>query len=85
MDRNSVEAAIRETVAEAAGLDSAAIDPDADLVDDLHMDSLAVFEVVVDLESRFRLRIPDEVIDQLRSVARISAYVERELNASRHA
>lgn len=85
MERKSIETIVQKTVAEAAGLDISVIDSDADLVDDLHMDSLAVFEVVVDLESRFKLRIPDEVIDQLRSVARISAYIERELNVSRHA
>ncbi len=85
MERKSIEPIVQKTVAEAAGLDISVIDSDADLVDDLHMDSLAVFEVVVDLESRFKLRIPDEVIDQLRSVARISAYIERELNVSRHA
>ncbi|MDI9470867.1 MAG: acyl carrier protein [Bacillota bacterium] len=85
MDQKTVKAIVLQTVADAAGLDSTVINPDADLVDDLHMDSLAVFEVVVDLESRFNLRIPDEVIDQLRSIERITAYIERELDTNSHA
>lgn len=76
--REQIHDIVSRTVAEAAGLDREAVGEDQDLLSDLAMDSLAIFEVVVDLETHYRLRIPDEAIDQLRTIRLIVDYIEAE-------
>lgn len=46
-----------------------AIVPDARIVADLALDSLAVMEVVADLEDRFELSVPGDMLAGLQTVA----------------
>lgn len=70
---------VRETIARAAGLDTHEVNPGSDLLHGLQMDSLAVFEVAVDLEAHYNLAIPDEEIESLTTPGDVVRYIEKRL------
>jgi acyl carrier protein len=49
------------------------------LVADLGIDSLGVMEVVADLEDKFKLRIPDEALREVDTVADVARAIETRL------
>lgn len=53
--------AVLEAVAVASDLPSAAIGPDDDLVDDLHLDELELESLQLILEELFAIEVPDEI------------------------
>ena len=61
------------------------IDPDASLVDDLGVDSAGLFEVILWIEERFGLAVPQEDIQLVNfaSVSAIEGYVKRALAKSK--
>lgn len=80
MTSDSIFEIVVDVVASAATVDPAALDPDADLIRDLDLDSLSLFEIVVDLEEAFDLHISDEVIEGLKTCREIAAHVDQVLN-----
>jgi acyl carrier protein len=55
------------------------------LLTTLNLDSLAVFELAIELEESFELQIPDEDIDKIRTVGEAISYIEiavKEKNAN---
>jgi acyl carrier protein len=61
--------------------------PDVDLIATRGLDSLAILELLAELEARFRIEIPldDLDLDMLRTMARIARFVERCMDATAHA
>ena len=53
------------------------IDENTDILEDLGADSLDVVEMLTVIEETFGLNIPDDDIDELRTVRDICEYVER--------
>lgn len=45
------------------------ISPDDNLINDLNLDSLQMYELVVDLEDVYSIRIPDESLDTVKTVS----------------
>lgn len=76
----SIYEVVTEVVASAALTEPGKIQGDQDLIMDLELDSLAVFEVVVDLEEAFQLQISDDIIDGLHTCNEIAAYIYKEVN-----
>lgn len=64
-----VLAGIKEIVVEVAGIDAGIIAMDKKFTDDLDVDSLSMVEVVVAAEERFGVKIPDESVTDLVTVA----------------
>jgi len=62
-----LEGRVRRVVAERVGVDAELLVADLLLADELALDSLDVTEVVLDLESVFRIRIPDRHVRKLRT------------------
>ena len=48
---------------------------------DLSLDSLSVMEILAEVEDRFGVRMPDETLPELRTVADVQAALERHLAA----
>lgn len=65
---SQVRERIKEIIANVVGLDPATIADDASFVEDLEMDSLSLLEVGVDMDYEFRLGVPEEELQQLRTV-----------------
>jgi acyl carrier protein len=52
------------------------IKPETDLQDDLGADSLDVVDLLMSIEDEFEIEIPDEQIENIRTVADLVNYIE---------
>ena len=43
---------------------------------DLGIDSLEIFEIIMDLEDEFHIEIPNEDVEDIKSIADINKYIE---------
>ncbi len=59
--------------------DPATITESHHLRDDLGLDSVAVIELLFEIEERFKLQIPDQDLPGLSTVGSVAAYVQRRL------
>ena len=59
---------VAETVATIAGVPIDQITGDTEMIRDLNLDSLAMYEIVIDLEEAFDLKISDADLDKIRTV-----------------
>jgi len=51
-----------------------------DLIRDLDMDSLALYELVIELEEHYHLQITDEDIDRIKTMGDIISFIGRKLD-----
>ena len=72
----SVEPKIKKIIEEQLGVDSEKITPEASFLEDLGADSLDIVELVMTMEEKFDLEIPDEDAEKLKTVQDISNYIE---------
>ncbi len=73
----SVEAQVKEIIIEQLGVDEAQVKPEASFIDDLGADSLDTVELVMALEEKFDIEIPDEDAEKIVTVADAIGYVEK--------
>lgn len=59
--------------------DPASITESHHLRDDLGLDSVAIIELLFEIEERFKLQIPDQDLPGLSTVGTVAAYVQRRL------
>jgi acyl carrier protein len=74
---DSLEMKIRTIVAEQLGVTLDEISPDANILDDLGADSLDVVEMVMSLEEAFDIEVPDEEVEEMRTIADIERYITK--------
>jgi acyl carrier protein len=67
---------IKEVVVEQLSVNADEVKEDAKFVEDLGADSLDVVELVMALEEKFDIEIPDEEAEKIQTVADVVAYVE---------
>jgi acyl carrier protein len=67
---------VTTVIAEITGIDPADIVPEANLVDNLYIDSVAKIELVVACQQHFGIYIPDEAITELVTVQSVLDYLE---------
>ncbi|HZJ87402.1 MAG TPA: acyl carrier protein [Erysipelothrix sp.] len=67
---------IKNIVAEILDLEVEEIKDDALIMDDLDADSIAVMEIVMELEDELDVEVPTEDILELNTVGDIVAYIE---------
>ncbi|QIS16932.1 acyl carrier protein [Nocardia arthritidis] len=75
--QEEIVAAIGEIVEEVTGIDAADVTIEKSFVEDLDIDSLSLVEIAVQLEDKYGMRVPDEDMASLRTVADAVAYVQR--------
>ena len=68
---------IIEIIADQLQLDREQISENTDIVDDLGADSLDIVEILMGLEDRFLIEIPDEDVEGMRTPGDIAAYIEK--------
>ena len=56
------------------------ITPDTDILDDLGADSLDVVELLMTIEDKFGITVPDDEVQNLRTIAKMSEYIEANNN-----
>ena len=79
---DGLEAKIRSIMAERLGVESDAVTPDANILDDLGADSLDVVELVMSLEEEFNIEVPDEEVEEMRTVSDVERYVIKAVGAA---
>lgn len=67
---------IRELLAEQLDIDEEKITMDSDILEDFEADSLDVVDMVMTLEDEFGVEIPDEDIENFRTVGDVVRFVD---------
>ncbi len=66
-----------KTISDVSGHSAIDINGQTELFVDLSLDSLALFEIVIELEESFDIRISDEDVDKIKTIDDIVNYIER--------
>lgn len=74
---SDLELRIQGIVADQLGVEPKEVTTDASILDDLGADSLDVVELVMTLEEAFDIEVPDEVVEQMRTIGDVQRYVEK--------
>jgi acyl carrier protein len=74
---NSVAGRVNHIVVERLGVEGAALVPEANLLDDLGADSLDVVELVMAIEAEFGIAVPDEDVENIRTIGDIVGYLAK--------
>lgn len=67
---------VKSVIVEQLGVDEAEVTMEANFSDDLGVDSLEIFEIVMSLEEAFEIEIPNEDIENIKDVKGIVKYIE---------
>lgn len=65
-----------EILADQLSVDPSIINEDSNLVDDLDADSLAVIDLIMCIEDEFNVEVPDEEVENLKTVGAIVQFIE---------
>ena len=72
-----IRADLAEIVNEVAGIPTEDVQLDKSFVDDLDVDSLSMVEVVVAAEEKFGVKIPDDEVQNLKTVGDAVSYISK--------
>lgn len=67
---------VKKILCDQLDLDEEPVTEDSEVIDDLGADSLDIVDLVMTLEEEFDTEIPDEDIENLRTVGDIVKYIE---------
>ncbi len=81
MDVAEIRAKIKEVISNVTNIDPEEIADDASFIDDLQLDSLSLLEIGVDVDYEFQLGVPEERLQELRTVQDAVNLVLEQLNA----
>jgi acyl carrier protein len=73
---DNVEERVRKIIVEQLEVSLDRVKPEASFADDLKADSLAVVELVLALEETFKLEIPDEDTEKIKTVGDAINYIK---------
>jgi acyl carrier protein len=73
---DNVEVRVKEIIAQQLEVQPADVRPTASFTEDLKADSLAVVELVLALEEAFKIDIPDEDTEQIKTVQDAIDYIK---------
>lgn len=67
---------VKEIVADQLDVDPADVAADKSFTEDFQADSLAIVELVLALEEKFDVKIPDDEVDKIKTVGDAVKYIE---------
>ena len=67
---------IREIICDQLDLEEDKVTMDSDIMEDFEADSLDVVDLVVSIEDEFGLEVPDDQIENFRTVGDVVRYIE---------
>lgn len=71
------------TISDISGQSALDINGQTELFVDLSLDSLSLFEIVIELEESFDIRISDEDVDKIKTIDDIVNFIERQETAGK--
>ena len=75
LSKDEVLAGLAELVNEETGLAAEAVQMDKSFSEDLDIDSISMMTIVVNAEDKFGVKIPDEEVQNLKTVADAVSYI----------
>jgi acyl carrier protein len=76
MSPEQIESRVKEIICQQLEVSEEQLRLEASFVDDLKADSLAVVELVLALEQEFKIEIPDEDTEQIKTVKNALDYIK---------
>ena len=67
---------IREIICDQLDLEEDKVTMDSDIMEDFEADSLDVVDLVMSIEDEFGLEVPDDQIENVRTVGDVVRYIE---------
>jgi acyl carrier protein len=75
--RDEIRTGLAEILEEIADVAPDDVQDDKAFIDDLDVDSLSMVEVVVAAEEKFSIKIPDDDVQNLRTVGDAVSYIDK--------
>ena len=72
---------LKAIIVEQFDVDESLVTPEANIQKDLGVDSLDVVDLIVIISEEFDIEIPDEVVDNIKTVGDIVAYIDSQQQA----
>ena len=72
---------LKAIIVEQFDVDESLVTPEADMQEDLGVDSLDVVDLIVIISEEFDIEIPDEVVDNIKTVGDIVANIDSQKQA----
>lgn len=73
---------VREILAEQLDVDKDSIEMNSKLAEDLGADSLDAIDIVMTIEDQYAIEVPDENIENMKTVEDIVSFIESNTNAN---
>ncbi len=67
---------IVELLSDQMNIDKSMLRPETRFVEDLHTDSLDMVEMLIALEDKYNITVPDEEAKQLQTLGKLAEYIE---------
>ena len=68
---------VRDIVVEQLGVEADDVTIESTFIDDLGADSLDIVELIMAFEEEFRIEIPDEAAEKIKTVQDVVAYIDQ--------
>lgn len=75
-----IESTVKEIIVEQLDVKPEEVSEAKTFTDDLGADSLAIVELVLALEEKFEVKIPDDEVDKIKTVGDAIAYIKENAN-----
>ena len=72
---------LKEIIVEQLGVEEDAVTPEANIQEDLGADSLDIVDIIQTIEDEYDLSIPDEAVEEIKTVNDIVNYIEKNTDA----
>lgn len=72
---------LKNIIVEQLGVEESDVALEASIQDDLGADSLDVVDLITTIEDEFDISIPDEAVEEIKTVGDIAAYIEKNSDA----
>ena len=80
MDAEDIRSQIKQSIVTVTGVDPADIGDTASYRDDLGLDSLSILEIAINIEYHYKIKVPEEELQQIRTIGDTIGVVQRYLN-----
>ena len=74
---SDVASTVKEIVVEKLGVKESEVTPEANFTNDLGADSLDTVEMIMEFETKFDIKIPDDQAEKITTVGEAIAHIEK--------
>jgi acyl carrier protein len=80
-EQNMIFEKLKDIIAEQLSVDADKVTLEANIQEDLDADSLDIVDLITTIEDEFDISIPDEAVEEIKTVNDIVTYVENNADA----